>query len=91
MRHLGNFALGVGVDILRGHVGSRDGAGVLAGVREARRAVMDGQKIGQHKEVLDGPGEADRAAPGSDDLLAEERALTARLEQVREARAARER
>lgn len=78
MRNLGNFALGVGVDILRGAVGSRDGQTVLASVREARRTVEAGQKIGANKQVLDAPGEAP--------ALDEEAALLARLEEIRRAR-----
>ena len=89
MRDVGNFALGVGVDILRGQVGSRDGSAILGSVREARRSVETGQKIGQHKEVLDAPGATSPTPEEAD--LAEERALTARLEAIREARASRER
>lgn len=83
---MANFSLGTAVDILRGNIGSRDGQGVLAGVREARRCVETGSRIGENKAVLDAPGaEGDQA----DDLLAEELALTERLEAIREARAAR--
>ena len=56
MRDVANFALGVGVDILRGYIGSRDGHAVLSSVRETRRAVEVGQRIGERKDVLDAPG-----------------------------------
>lgn len=85
---MGNFALGVGVDILRGNVGSRDGGAILASVREARRSVEVGQKIGQNKDVLDAPGGSVPTEGVDEEILRREAELTAELEAIRERRGA---
>ena len=53
MRHLGNFSLAIGVDVLRGQIGSREATSVLGAVRETRRNIQVGQSIGENKQVLD--------------------------------------
>ena len=89
--------------MLKGRIGSRDGSAIVGAIRETRRVVMDAQKIGPNRHVLDAPGAdqedgfagpppgsfgapAPRESPPDDPLLAEERALTERLEKIREQR-----
>jgi hypothetical protein len=81
MRHLANFALGVGLDVLHGMIGTREAGAVLGSVRETRRTVQAGIQIGENRPVLDHPGQ-----DGGDTLAREEAELTAKLEAVRERR-----
>lgn len=84
MRDLANLNLRVGLGVLSGHVGTREANTATGSFREVRRTVVEGQRIGYEKEVLDGgPPPVDEAA-----LLRREAELTAELEAIRERRGA---
>lgn len=86
IRNYANFAASHSLDVLRGSVGVREANASLRAISETRRLIVDGQKVGYEKHVLDiGPSE------GHDPLEDEEARLTAELERVREVRAFRER
>ena len=53
MRHLGNFSLAVGLDVLYGQLGAKETNSILGAVRETRRNIQVGQSIGENKHVLD--------------------------------------
>lgn len=83
MRDLANLNLRVGLGVLSGHVGTREATTATGSFREVRRTVVEGQRIGYEKAVLDcGVADVER----DDLLLAEEQELTARLEAIRERR-----
>lgn len=82
MRDLANLNLAVGLGVLGGKVGTREASSATGAFREVRRTVVDGQRIGYEKSVLDHPG-----APSEDEILkAREAELTAELEALRERR-----
>lgn len=84
MRDLANVNLGVGLAVLSGQCGTREAVAATGSFREGRRSAVEGQKLGYDKALFDVD------SPSEDDaLLAEEAELTARLEALREKRAAR--
>ena len=85
MRDMANFTIAHSLDILRGRLGVREANTSLRGVSETRKLIVDGQRVGYEKGMIDAPGVT---AADTDALLAEERALAARLEEIREQRAA---
>ena len=84
MRNLANFTIAHSLDVLRNRIGVREANASLRGISETRKLIVDGQRVGYEKDVLDTPG----GQVNDNDLLAEERELTARLEKIRERRGA---
>jgi hypothetical protein len=84
MRDLANLNLSVGLGVLSGHVGTREATTATGSFREVRRTVVEGQRIGYEKAVLDHDGPRDN----SDALRLREAELTAELETIRERRSA---
>jgi hypothetical protein len=82
MRDLANLNLRVGLGVLSGQVGTREASTATGSFREVRRTVVEGQRIGYEKRVLDGP------ATRADADLEREAELTAELEALRERRGA---
>jgi hypothetical protein len=82
MRDLANLNLRVGLGVLAGRVGTREAGTATGSFREVRRTVVEGQRIGYEKPVLD------CGAGGDDALLRREAELTAELEAIRERRSA---
>ncbi len=81
MRDLANLNLSVGLGVLSGQVGTREAATATGSFREVRRTVVEGQRIGYERPVLDHEEPSEEAL-----LLARERELTAELEAIRERR-----
>lgn len=81
MRDLANFSIAHSIDTLRGQVGVREANTSLRAIGETRKLIVDGQRVGYNKEVLDLCGEDEEAA-----LVRREQELTAELEAVRERR-----
>ena len=80
MRDLANLNLRVGLGVLGGRIGTREATCATGSFREVRRTVVEGQRIGYEKQVLDD------SPPDPDHLR--ELELTAELEALRERRGA---
>lgn len=87
MRDLANLNLSVGLGILGGKVGTREGVAATGSFREVRRTVVEGQKIGYEKCVLD-HDQASAREKEEEELRKLEASLTAQLDAVRERRGA---
>jgi hypothetical protein len=83
MRDLANLNLSVGLCVLAGTVGTREASTATGSFREVRRTVVEGQRIGYEKHVLDGGAQSQ-----DDELKRREAELTAELEAIRERRGA---
>ena len=87
VRDCANLTLGIALDALTGHVGSRNGNLALRGMEGVRRFIETGQRHGQYTDVVEGQvgtmAEAEAAG-----LLRREQELTAELEAIRERRGA---
>ncbi len=88
MRHLANFALATGIDVLRGKMGERCSRQILGSIRETRRTIQVGQQIGETKKVIDPESMEESAEERSKrleaELLAEEAELDARAKALAE-------
>lgn len=84
MRDLANLNLRVGLGVLGGTVGTREASTATGSFREVRRTVIEGQRIGYEKTVLD----HGTVGGAGDDLQRREAELTAELEALRERRGA---
>lgn len=58
MRDLANFSIAHSIDILQGNIGVKDAHASLRGIGETRRLIVDGQRMGCNKEVIDIEAEA---------------------------------
>jgi len=83
VRDLANFTIAHSLDTLKNRVGVREANTSLRAISETRKLIVDGQRVGYEKDVIDGPGSGHNG-----DLEAEERELTARLMELRERRSA---
>ena len=85
MRDLANFTIAHSIDVLQGQIGVREGNTSLRAISETRKVIVDGQKVGYTKSVIDAPPseEGERLS-----LLQREAELTAELEAIRERRGA---
>lgn len=80
MRDLANLNLSVGLSVLSGQVGTREASTATGSFREVRRTVIEGQRIGYEKTVLDHGAE-----PAGDEAVRRRRAeLEAELEALSE-------
>lgn len=85
MRDMANSTFEAGVGMLQDQIGVREGNGFIRAVSETRKLIVDGQRIGYQKDVLDSPG----VQPDGDEVLRRREAqLTADLEATREQREA---
>lgn len=82
MRDLANLNLRVGLGVLGGQIGTREATCATGSFREVRRTVVEGQRIGYEKQVLDD------SPSGIDADQQRELELTAELEALRERRGA---
>lgn len=88
MRDLANLDLRVGLGVLADQVGTREASTAIGAFREVRRTVVEGQKIGYEKHVLDGGDTADSRESRHEALARRKAELQAELEAVTEELAA---
>lgn len=81
MRDLANFTIAHSIDVLQGQIGVREGNTSLRAISETRKLIVDGQRVGYEKAVLD-----TTAASEDDELIRREAELTTELEAIRERR-----
>ena len=86
VRDVNNLSLGIALDALTGHVGTKNGNLAIRAVGTVMRGIELGEKVGQRKDVVEGRIEAPSASSEAELLRAEEAELTARLEALRERR-----
>ena len=84
MRDLANFTIAHSLDVLQERTGVREANTSLRSIGETRKLIVDGQKVGYLKPVLDMEG-GDNAQP-TKDYEAEEQRLLAELATLRERR-----